>query len=155
MRVIRRDYLQDSTVTIHLIGQHSAENSRDEFGRQEDQYYIKKELQASLYNSDLSHKSGILGVVLPEMNPQVFQGSYKCSICGNQHNKVMIDDNSVVKEFSYNYYIPKDSGCAWRENDRYCVLVNWSDFIGSPESFIDQAYQKREDPIANKTKVHP
>ncbi|WP_369796748.1 hypothetical protein [Rothia sp. ND6WE1A] len=43
MEIIRRDYLKDSTITIFLIGNRSAENNIFE-----DQYYIKKELQASL-----------------------------------------------------------------------------------------------------------
>lgn len=37
MSVIRRDYLKDSTVTIHLIGEKSGENALFT-----DQYYIKK-----------------------------------------------------------------------------------------------------------------
>lgn len=45
MRKIREDYLADSTVTIVLIGVHSAENQGEE-----EQKYIKRELQASLYN---------------------------------------------------------------------------------------------------------
>ena len=45
MRKIREDYLSDSTVTICLIGTQSAENSPNV-----DQTYIKRELQASLYN---------------------------------------------------------------------------------------------------------
>ena len=44
MRKIREDYLADSTVTIVLIGVHSSEY----FGKEE-QKYIKRELQASLY----------------------------------------------------------------------------------------------------------
>ena len=40
MRKIREDYLADSTVTIVLIGEHSAENQGEE-----EQKYIKRELQ--------------------------------------------------------------------------------------------------------------
>lgn len=47
MRKIREDYLSDSTVTIFLIGNKSAENTFFE-----DQTYIKRELQASLYNGE-------------------------------------------------------------------------------------------------------
>lgn len=45
MRRIREDYLSDSTVTIFLIGEKSAENHP-----YENQNFIKRELQASLYN---------------------------------------------------------------------------------------------------------
>ena len=62
MRKIREDYLSDSTVTIHLIGEYSAENLL-----YENQAYIKRELQASLYNGENNTKNGILGIVLPNM----------------------------------------------------------------------------------------
>ena len=49
MQVIRQNYLCDSTVTIFLIGQHSSENEGyDFFG--DKNYFIKRELAASLYN---------------------------------------------------------------------------------------------------------
>lgn len=123
MRKIREDYLSDSTVTIHLIGEYSAENSL-----YENQAYIKRELQASLYNGENNTKNGILGIVLPNMYDKIFKGSEVCSVCGKSHNIVCINDSTVVKEFSYNYYIPKD-GCSWSEEDRFCVLVKWSDFV--------------------------
>lgn len=46
MEKIKKEYLYDSTVTIHLIGRFSAEN-RGSY----EQRYIKRELQASLFNS--------------------------------------------------------------------------------------------------------
>ena len=47
MQKIRQDYLADSTVTIHLIGLKSAEALG-----WEEQKFIKRELQASLYNGE-------------------------------------------------------------------------------------------------------
>ena len=55
MKVIRRDYLNDSTVTICLIGSNSAENLHPFIN----QYYIKK-LQASLSNTSISTKMEFL-----------------------------------------------------------------------------------------------
>lgn len=150
MRKIREDYLSDSTVTIHLIGSCSAENSW-----LQDQTYIKRELQASLYNGKNNAKNGILGIVLPSMYESIYKGEYTCSSCGAIHNSVSINDGTVVKEFSYNYYIPKDSGCGWSEDDRYCVLVKWDDFKDDPNTYIDKAFDKRSSPIASKTKVRP
>ena len=149
MRKIREDYLSDSTVTIHLIGEYSAENSL-----YENQSYIKRELQASLYNGENNTKNGILGIVLPNMYDKIFKGSEVCSVCGKSHNIVCINDSTVVKEFSYNYYIPKD-GCSWSEEDRFCVLVKWSDFVNNPELYINKAFDKRSSPISAKTKVRP
>lgn len=149
MRKIREDYLSDSTVTIHLIGEYSAENLL-----YENQAYIKREIQASLYNGENNTKNGILGIVLPNMYDKIFKGSEVCSVCGKSHNIVCINDSTVVKEFSYNYYIPKD-GCSWSEEDRFCVLVKWNDFVKNPELYINKAFDKRSSLISAKTKVRP
>lgn len=149
MRVIRQDYLSDSTVTIHLIGQYGAENRG-----YEEQKFIKRELQASLYHGEDNTQNGILGVVLPTMDASIYRGSYNCLNCGNSHNYVYINDSTTIKEFSYNYYIPNNK-CAWSEDDRFCVLVKWNDFVANPDDYIEKAFQKRFHEIAEKTKVRP
>lgn len=139
MKVIRKEYLSDSTVTIFLIGTHSSENEGyDSMG--DKNYFIKKELAASLYNGNGNTRSGILGVVLPNMYDKIYAGSGTCKTCGNEHNYVNINDSSVIREFSYNYYIKPHDGCAWSEEERYCVLVKWDDFVKDPEQYINQAY---------------
>lgn len=149
LRKIREDYLSNSTVTIHLIGQYGAE-SRGEY----EQRFIKRELQASLYNGTNNTKNGILGIVLPTMTTTIYGGQYVCANCGLGHNYVGINDSTTIKEFSYNYYIPNGK-CSWGEEDRYCVLVKWEDFVLDPEKYIDDAYQKRTHDISKKTKVYP
>lgn len=155
IRKIREDYLSDSTVTIFLIGTYSSEN-----GGKEEQKYIKRELQASLYNGKSNSRNGILGIVLPEMHEKIYRGSSSCSKCGSIHTQISINDDSVIKEFSCNYYVtPLPEGkCAWHDEDRYCVLVNWDDFkkdAESAEKYIDLAFDKRKQPVANKVKVYP
>jgi hypothetical protein len=149
MRKIREDYLSDSTVTIFIIGTKSAE-----IWGEEEQKFIKRELQASLFNGKNNTMNGILGVVLPSMANNVYGGSGICRICGNSHNYEYINDNTVIKEFSYNYYIPHGK-CAWTEDDRYCVLVKWEDFENNPNLYIDKAFDKRNSSISEKTKVRP
>ncbi|WP_378211146.1 TIR domain-containing protein [Anoxybacteroides rupiense] len=151
MRKIREEYLSDSTVTIHLIGKKSAENLG-----WEEQKYTKRELQASLYNGKGNTRNGILGVVLPSVYNDIFQGKKMCSICEEPHeiNIVNINDSTTIKEFSYNYYIPNDK-CSHSEDDRYCVLVKWDDFCQDPEKYIEKAFEKRSHPIADKVKVYP
>jgi hypothetical protein len=152
MRKIREDYLSDSTVTIFLIGSYSSETLG-----QDEQVYIKRELQASLFDGKSNSKNGILGIVLPEMYDNIYTGSGICKTCGNSHNYVKINDTTVIKEFSYNYYIPNNK-CAWSEDDRYCVLVKWDDFkidAKSAEKYIDKAFDKRKSEISSKTKVRP
>jgi len=150
MRKIREDYLRDSTVTVHLIGAKSAET----FGWEE-QKFIKRELQASLYHGLGNTKNGILGVILPNMYDKIYTGSGICSTCGNSHTYVSINNSSVVTEFSYNYYIPNGNKCSWSEKDRFCILVKWDEFVLDPEKYIDLAFNKRSDPISEKTKVRP
>lgn len=150
MRKIREDYLSDSTVTIFLIGKYSAENS---FGQ--NQTFIKRELQASLYNGSGNTRNGILGVVLPEMTEEIFKGTYLCPTCGQTHNHVAINDSTTIKEFNQNYYISSNEKCFWAEEDRYCVLVTWDSFCDDSEGAINKAFDKRSDPIADKVVVYP
>ncbi|NOU16018.1 MAG: molecular chaperone Tir [Bacteroidales bacterium] len=152
MSKIRKDNLSDSTVTILLIGEHSAETRGAD-----EQFYIKRELQASLFDGKANSKNGILGIVLPNMTEKIYKGSYSCDRCKGEHNGVAINDETVIKEFSCNYYIKSlaDGKCGWSEEDRYCVLVKWEDFKEDPEKYIDQAFDKRSSEIAKKTKVRP
>lgn len=151
MQRIRKDYLSDSTVTICLIGTNSAENSL-----YVDQRYIKRELQASLYNGENNRRSGILGVVLPEMTDSIYKGKYTCTTCNEIHNTVNVNNSTTIREFNYNYYLPKSNDkCCWTEDDRYCVLVKWNDFCKEPEKYIDKAFQKRSSSISNKVRVYP
>ena len=148
LRKIREDYLADSTVTIHLIGQFSAESLGSD-----EQRFIKRELQASLYNSQSNTRNGILGVVLPYVIGTIFKGSYTCSTCGNIHQHVAVNDSTTVREFSQNYYIPNGS-CSHREDERYCVLAHWDSFCANPNMWIESSFEKRSDTISGKVKIY-
>ena len=148
LRKIREDYLADSTVTIHLIGQYSAE-----LRGKEEQRFIKRELQASLYNSQSNTRNGILGVVLPSVDGAIYTGMYTCSMCGTPHNGIAVNDSTTVREFSYNYYIPNGK-CSHREDERYCVLTPWNKFCADPDAWIEAAFAKRSDPISEKVKIY-
>lgn len=148
MRQIRERHLADSTVTIHLIGAHSGER----LGAYE-QRFIKRELQGSLSDRAGNARNGVLGVVLPAAESAVYKGSYSCARCGNNHNYVAVGDETTVREFSYNYYIPHDR-CSHSEEERYCVLTKWADFAEDPSLYIEAAYAKRASPIAAKVRVY-
>ena len=154
MRVIRDDYLKDSTVTIFIIGSHSSENEGNDWLGRPHNYFIQHELQASLYNGKNNTRNGILGVVLPSMTDSIYKGSYKCEKCGNNHNHVKIDDDTVIREFSYNYYTEPHEGCAWNKEERYCVLVKWEDFCNDPEKYVQEAFDKRTSSAADKVRVY-
>lgn len=153
MQKIREDYLKDSTVTLFLIGEHSSENEGyDEKGRLHN-YFIQRELQASLYNGNNNTRNGIVGIVIPKMYNKIFLGGYICNECGLSHRTVAIDDYSVIREFSANYYIKPHEGCCWHEDERYCVLVTWDDFKKEPEKYINMAFEKRDSSISEKVKI--
>lgn len=152
MKVIRQDYLCDSTVTLFLIGEHSSENEGSDWMGDRN-YFIKRELAASLYNGIGNTRNGVLGIVLPNMYSSVYRGESKCTTCGNTHNLVNINDSATIREFSYNYYTQPHEGCAWSEEERYCVLVKWEDFIADPDKYINQAFEKRFSPIASKIRI--
>ena len=153
MKTIRQDYLKDSTVTVFLIGTHSSENEGFDYMGRRKNYFIERELQASLYNGEGNTRNGILGVVLPEMYDQIYKGTYQCLKCGGTHNTVVMNDSTVIREFSKNYYIEPHSGCAWSDDERYCVLVKWEDFVSNPEKYVDMAFEKRTSAIADKVKI--
>lgn len=150
LRKIREEYLSDSTVTIFLIGTCSAENSLNQ-----NQTYIKRELQASLLNGQNNSRNGILGIVLPEMTHSIYKKPYICSACGETHDHVEVNDSTVIKEFHRNYHIQPCPGCCWTEDDRYCVMVKWENFKSDPEKYIEKAFKKRSSPIARKVVVYP
>jgi hypothetical protein len=155
MQKIREDYLSDSTVTIFLIGEYSSETLG-----YEEQVYIKRELQASLYDGKSNSRNGILGIVLPQMYDKIYKGTYYCNNCSLNHNQILIKENTTIKEFSSNYYVEPlpNNKCAWSEEDRYCVLIKWEDFSKdafSAEFYIDQAFKKRKESVAEKVKVYP
>ena len=91
MRKIREDYLADSTVTIVLIGEHSAENQG-----KEEQKYIKRELHASLYNGKNNTRNGVLGVVLPDMINKIYKGNYTCNICGKRNRCIALKEFYII-----------------------------------------------------------
>lgn len=149
MKKIREEYLSDSTVTIFLIGK----KSNEDLG-QEEQKYIIRELQASLYNGEENTRNGILGIVLPNMYEKIYTGSHICDRCGNRHELLTLNDSTVIREFSDNYFIMPKPGCCWSEDDRYCVLTKWEKFVKEPELYIHKAFKKRESKIAEKVTVY-
>lgn len=148
MQQIRTNNLADSTVTIHLIGTRSAES----LGKEE-QKFIKGELRASLYNGIGNTRNGILGVVLPAMESSIYKGLVTCGGgCGANINWINLNDTTTIAEFHRNYYIP-NGRCHHNEEDRFCVLVKWSDFKLDPEKYIELAFSKRAQAIAQKVTV--
>lgn len=150
MQVIRTKYMAGTTVTIFLIGEHSSEKEGNDILGRPKNAFIQRELQATLYDRKGFPRSGLLGVVLPSMESKIFKGQHICETCGKTHNYVDINDSTVIKEFSANYYLKKDMGCAYSEAGRFCVLVRYSEFMNNPDKYIDMAYDKLKEPICDE-----
>lgn len=146
MQVIREEYMKNTSVTLFLIGGHSSEKEGYDINGDKNAF-IKRELQATLYDGKTFRRSGLLGIVLPEMESKIYMGAYKCNYCYGNHNYVNINDETVIKEFSANYYLKKDLGCCYSEDGRFCVLVRYSEFMNNPDDYIDMAYEKLNKPI--------
>lgn len=156
MRVIREEYMKNTSVTIFIIGRHSSENEGFEKPNEDGyefnkQNYIIRELKATLYDGDGNRRSGLLGVVLPEMYDAIYGSSFTCSHCGKTISIVNINQNTVIKEFSENYYLDPDcteGHC--NEDGRFCVLVRYDDFMKRPDEYINKAFNKLNEPINNQ-----
>lgn len=150
MQVIRKEYMNNTSVTIFLIGKHSSENEGVDEYDQDKNAFIKRELQATLYDGKGFARSGLLGVVLPEMESKVYGNKYVCNMCLQVHKNMNINDYTVIKEFSANYFLKKDKQCCYTENGMFCVLVRYSEFMNDPDKYIEMAYDKLSQPICNE-----
>lgn len=154
MQVIRSQCIKNTSVTLFLIGKHSSEEEGFEYNYEDNCYYNKqnfiiRELKATLYDGKGNRKSGLLGIVLPNMYNEIYGGSYICPHCGEKINLVRINSKTVIKEFSENYYLNskcKDGHC--NDSERFCVLVKYDDFIIAPNKYIDKAYDKTNKEIS-------
>ncbi len=149
MQTIRENYMKGTSVTLYLIGEHSSENEGlDEYGRSKQSFMIR-ELQATLYDRKGNKRSGLLGIVLPEMTNRIFLNKYHCPVCGKEVSTIGICDDTVLREFSKNYWLKENECGHYSEDGRFCVLVSYEDFMKNPEKYINEAYEKTEAPIAN------
>lgn len=159
MNKIHSEYLVDTTVTIFLIGDKSYENYRDLKDKEkgfDSQIIIRNEIRASLRRRGSDDtRNGLLGIVLPSMINKIYCGKYYCHHCNSWIRNVVIDDSTVIKEFHKNYYIIPDSeDCDhYSEDGRYAILVSWDEFIKNPKFYIDKAFNKRNQKIADYVRV--
>lgn len=147
---IREKYMNNTTVTIFLIGKYSSEDEGVDIKGFNHQSYIIRELRATLLDREGNPRDGLLGIVLPEMYDRIYGGTEICPHCGKLVNYVNINPSTVIKEFSENYYLSKGDCDHFGEEDRFCVLAKYNDFMKDPKKYIDMAYDKLGQPIAKK-----
>ncbi len=87
------------------------------------------------------------------MEDKIYCGSKYCHFCKRVHNILNIEDETVIREFSANFYLCNNyNGCGeyYTENNRFCVLVRYSEFMKNPDKYINMAYDKLKKQICNK-----
>lgn len=155
MQIIRNEYMNNTSVTLFLIGEHSSEDEGFEYSFADNCYYNKqnyiiRELKATLFDGKGNRRSGLLGIVLPNMYSKIYGGSYTCSHCGKTINYVNINSDTTIKEFCENYYLESSCSRHYDDSGRYCVVVKYDDFIKNPNKYIDEAYDKTNSEISEK-----
>lgn len=155
MRYIRKNYLKNTTVTLYLIGEHSSENEGvDENGRNKNAL-IMQELQATLYNSGNYLTNALLGIVLPPMVDRMYGETYFCEECQCNHQNLSLNDKTVVREFSKNFWLNvSKSGCKsiYTYKNRFCILVEYDEFMKNSDKYINEAFDKLNEPICKYVK---
>lgn len=148
---IRNKYMSHTSVTLYLIGPHSSENEGIDDKGYNKQNFIIRELRATLFDGDDNNRSGLLGIVLPEMMSKIYGGLGICDKCGASVNIVNINNSTVIREFSENYWLQNCScgGDHYLEKGRFCTLVPYSIFMLDPDKYINEAFAKTRDSIAD------
>ena len=160
--VLRQEYMNNKPVTLFLIGKNSYEDTKKRWDQKyggfyehpeyNEQSFIIRELRATLSDYDGNPRHGIVGIVLPEMTDKIYKGPTKCPLCGASFNLVLINDETVIREFSQNFYLGfKKNDCShFTEEERYCVLCTLNEFLADPDKYINKAYGKTKSPIADE-----
>lgn len=142
MRIIRENFLSDSTVTLVIVGYETARRP-----------FVNSEIQASLWGND---HNGLLAVVRDEVYDQIYQSTVCTSSLCNCGDTLRSPTNL------YNRYLPDlvnknheyDGTIAHYTDDQvYCAVMKFSKFISNPEKFIDEAFEKRKKGFKIKKKL--
>ena len=133
MRIIREDYLSDTTVTVVLIGTDTKNRK-----------FVNSEIQASLWGDNYN---GLVGVIRDEIYDSVFSPATCFDVnCG-------CSMSLRTPGFGYEYYLPylirmnhvyEKTVPHYNDSDVFCALVKYSNFFKDPQFYIDQAFDKRK-----------
>ncbi|VEB95724.1 MTH538 TIR-like domain (DUF1863) [Cedecea lapagei] len=132
MRTIREDYLEDTTVTVVLIGRETAQRP-----------FVNSEIQASLWGDN---PAGLIGVVRDELWDEVFTQV----TCSNADCNCGINLRRISS--GYYEYLPylikanhkmQKTVPHYTDEEVYCSIVKYSNFISDCEGYINAAFKKR------------
>lgn len=134
--LIRDEYLQDSTVTILLVGTETKNRK-----------HVDWEIYSSMYDGKVNKKSGILVVNLPTVNCTYYDATHageKERVYPDTTNWILIDSRT---EYESRYpYMPARIIDNLLKEDAKISVVNWSRIENDPDilSFlIDATFNDR------------
>lgn len=121
-RIIRDNYLRDSTVTVVLIG-------NDTWRRK----HVDWEISSSLRNTQYNPRSGMIGILLPTFNSKEWHfGKLRTN-----HHEVnnlpyySVDKNSIPERFALNL------------GNGFAKLYDWSENTYEIQQWIHDAFERR------------
>src|SRR5699024_1386889 len=129
--------LQDSTVLLVIVGEETAQRP-----------FINSEIQASLWG-DNPH--GLLAVVTDNLYNKIYQQGTcngpqcDCEVRHPINHQIYLPEliykNSDIERNQNIDYIP----CHYNNSEVYSSLVKFSEFMNSPDKYINKAFDKREE----------
>jgi hypothetical protein len=144
MRTIREDFLADSTVTLVLVGKETAQRP-----------FVNSELQASLWGDN---PNGLLAVIRDEVYDLIFSigscNSPTCN-CGISLRNPTGLYKTYLPELVYKNREYTGNEAHFNDSQVYCSLIKFSTFIKDPESYINEAFDKRKAGLDIKKRLSP
>lgn len=138
---IRDEFLQDSTVTIVLVGLETKNRK-----------HIDWEIWSSMYDGKMNKKSGILVIQLPETLPQYFHAGH-----GKDEKELYKSQNWVTvsnEEYDRRYpYVPQRIMDSVKKNVAISI-VQWTDVINDSQKQSSFPTLKKLVDLANRDKVN-
>lgn len=132
MRIIRDDYLHDSTVTLVLVGWETSQRP-----------YVNSEIQASLRDTTKNKHNGLLAVIRDEVYDCIYSsGTCQCGCRVRSENSdyyCRYVPNLVRKNHEHH------GKCHYNDTEVYCSIVKYSTFKSDPEKYVNEAFNKRDD----------
>lgn len=149
-----KDRIRDSTLTIVMI----SPNMKDPW-KQEKNQWIPQEISYSLKEVSRKNKNGdpvtsktnaLLAIVLPDSNNSYNYYTYHNTCCDSKCRVLQTDKLfKIMKNNMFNIKAPDNKMCTtgstiWYGQSSYMQSVTWEDFISDMNSYIDMAYEIRE-----------
>ena len=123
------------SITIAILTPNAIQYEKGFYGKYDDWLY--DEVRYSLEDREGNRSNGLIAVYTPEVEGYLFTSTYK--------PKYLWDIKPFNNLIYHNLFNKKNSNlCCDLDDDSYCLLVSWSDFISNFNHYIEKAFKRRE-----------